>query len=111
MRHIDRVAVIHRGRIIVVEEKSVLMAKLGKKSLALELLAPLDVMPPGLEPFGLEVSADRMRLIYHYDSQANRTGITTLIGALGDAGIRFRDLHTSQSSLEDIFVDLVRERP
>ena len=107
----DRVAVIHKGRIIVVEEKSVLMAKLGKKSLALELLAPLDVMPPGLEPFGLEVSADRMRLIYHYDSQANRTGITTLIGALGDAGIRFHDLNTSQSSLEDIFVDLVRERP
>ena len=107
----DRVAVIHKGRIIVVEEKSALMAKLGKKSLALELLAPLDVMPPGLEPFGLEVSADRMRLIYHYDSQANRTGITTLIGALGDAGIRFHDLNTSQSSLEDIFVDLVRERP
>ncbi len=107
----DRVAVIHKGRIIVVEKKTELMRKLGKKSLALDLLEPLDVMPPSLEGFGLEVSADRMQLIYHYDSQANRTGITVLIGALGEAGIRFRDLKTSQSSLEDIFVDLVRDKP
>ncbi len=107
----DRVAVIHKGRIIIVEEKSALMAKLGRKSLVLDLIEPLGVMPPGLDAFGLEVSTDRMQLIYHYDSQANRTGISTLIGALGDAGIRFHDLNTSQSSLEDIFVDLVRERP
>ena len=107
----DRVAVIHKGRIIVVDEKTELMRKLGKKSLVLDLLEPLDVMPPSLEAFGLEVSADGMQLTYHYDSQANRTGITVLIGALGDAGIRFRDLNTSQSSLEDIFVDLVRETP
>jgi ABC-2 type transport system ATP-binding protein len=106
----DRVAVIHKGQIIVVEEKAELMRKLGKKSLVLDLLEPLNVMPPSLEPFDLELSPDRQQLIYSYDSQANRTGITVLISALGDAGIRFRDLHTSQSSLEDIFVDLVRDK-
>jgi ABC-2 type transport system ATP-binding protein len=106
----DRVAVIQNGRIIVVEEKTELMRKLGKKSLVLELLKPLGQMPPSLDAFHLEVSADRMQLTYHYDSQAERTGITALIGALGNAGIRFHDLNTSQSSLEDIFVNLVRDK-
>ena len=106
----DRVAVIHKGQIIVVEEKAELMRKLGKKFLMLDLLEPLDVMPPSLDGFGLELTADRRQLIYSYDSQANRTGITVLITALGEAGIRFRDLHTNQSSLEDIFVDLVRDK-
>jgi ABC-2 type transport system ATP-binding protein len=106
----DRVAVIHKGQIIVVEEKAELMRKLGKKFLMLDLFEPLDVMPSGLEGFGLELAADGRQLIYCYDSQAERTGITTLLTALGEAGIRFHDLHTSQSSLEDIFVDLVRDK-
>lgn len=106
----DRVAVIHKGQIIVVEEKAELMRKLGKKFLMLDLLEPLDVLPSGLDGFGLELAADGRQLIYCYDSQAERTGITTLLTALGEAGIRFHDLHTSQSSLEDIFVDLVRDR-
>jgi ABC-2 type transport system ATP-binding protein len=107
----DRVAVIHKGRIIVVEEKATLMRKLGKKSLTLELTEPLGAIPQGLSGTALELSRDGMQLTYIYDSQAERTGITTLLSDLRAAGIRFHDIATRQSSLEEIFVDLVKERP
>ncbi len=105
----ERVAVINNGEIIVVEEKDALMRKLGKKQLTLELLQPISSVPEALHAFNLELAGDGGRLIYTYDTQAERTGITGLLGQLHDMGIRFRDLHTTQSSLEDIFVYLVRK--
>ncbi|MCU4178388.1 ABC transporter ATP-binding protein [Bosea sp. BH3] len=106
----DRVGVISRGEIILVEEKAELMRKLGKKELTLQLQQPLAALPETLTDFGLKLSADGDEITYSYDTQAERTGITALLQALSEAGIRFRDLSTSQSSLEDIFVSLVRER-
>ena len=105
----DRVGVINKGEIVVVEEKTTLMHKLGKKQLILELLQQLPSLPEKLKPFNLELSDDGLRLIYTYDSQAERTGITGLLGDVHDAGIRFKDLQTTQSSLEDIFVTLVKD--
>jgi ABC-2 type transport system ATP-binding protein len=99
--------VINRGELILVENKAELMRKLGKKRLTLHLQAPLDALPPALEPYHLERNADG-DLIYTYDTQASRTGITALLKDLSEAGIRFRDLETKQSSLEEIFVDLVK---
>jgi ABC-2 type transport system ATP-binding protein len=104
----DRVGVINRGELIVVEEKSALMQKMGKKQLVLQLHDPIDAVPPQLAPYGLECANDGQELIYTYDTQRERTGITALLRDLNEAGIRFRDLQTIQSSLEDIFVDLVR---
>lgn len=106
----DRVGVISRGEIILVEEKAELMRKLGKKELTLQLQQPLAALPENLSEFGLRLSADGGEIVYTYDTQAERTGITTLLQGLSEAGIRFRDLSTSQSSLEDIFVSLVKER-
>jgi ABC-2 type transport system ATP-binding protein len=106
----DRIGVINKGEIIVVEEKAELMRKLGKKQLTLHLQHPLDTVPEALAPFALERSADGTELTYTYDTQRERTGITTLLQGLAEAGIRFRDLQTQQSSLEDIFVSLVSER-
>jgi ABC-2 type transport system ATP-binding protein len=106
----DRVGVISRGEIILVESKAELMRKLGKKQLTLHLQSPLAEMPPALAPYGLELSDGGSELTYTYDTQAERTGITALLGDLGAAGIRFRDLQTTQSSLEEIFVGLLRER-
>ena len=105
----DRVGVINNGEIVVVEEKSELMRKLGKKQLTLELLENLTSIPGQLAPFKLELAGEGSQLIYTYDTQGQRTGITTLLGELHDAGIKFRDLSTTQSSLEDIFVTLVRD--
>ena len=105
----DRVGVINKGEIVIVEDKKTLMHKLGKKQLMLHLLEPLDAVPDGLAEFGLELGEDGQSLIYTYDTQANHTGITRLLTTLHDAGIRFRDLDTTQSSLEEIFVNLVRE--
>ncbi len=105
----DRVGIINKGEIVVVDEKTELMRKLGKKQLTLELLVKLPSVPEQLKPFNLELSDEGSRLIYTYDTQAERTGITTLLGHLHDAGIKFKDLSTMQSSLEDIFVTLVRE--
>jgi ABC-2 type transport system ATP-binding protein len=107
----DRVGVISNGEIILVEEKAELMRKLGKKQLTLQLQSPLTAIPAPLAAHRLELSADGGELVYTYDTQGERTGITALLQDLGDAGIRFRDLRTSQSSLEDIFVKLVSERP
>ncbi|MGU3538506.1 ABC transporter ATP-binding protein [Methylobacterium sp. A54F] len=106
----DRVGVIRRGEIILVEEKAELMRKLGAKQLTLQLTEPLDAVPDSLAGYGLERAADGGRLTYTYDTRAARTGITRLLTDLSAAGIRFSDLSTRQSSLEDIFVDLVRER-
>jgi ABC-2 type transport system ATP-binding protein len=104
----DRIGVINRGELILVEDKDELMRKLGRKELTLYLQAPLAALPPGLERYSLALSADGMALTYVYDTQGERTGITTLLQDLSAAGIRFRDLQTRQSSLEEIFVSLVR---
>ncbi len=106
----DRIGVIHKGEIILVEDKAELMHKLGKKQLALQLHNRLDAIPDELAAHRLTLTPDGSELVYTYDTQGERTGITALLGALNHAGIRFRDLHTTQSSLEDIFVDLVRQR-
>jgi ABC-2 type transport system ATP-binding protein len=107
----DRVGVIHKGEIILVEDKAALMRKLGCKQLTLHLQKKLDAVPDELAAHRLTLAGDGGELIYSYDTQGERTGITTLLQDLSRAGIRFRDLHTTQSSLEDIFVDLVRRRP
>jgi ABC-2 type transport system ATP-binding protein len=106
----DRIGVIRKGEIILVEDKAELMRKLGKKQLTLQLQAPLEALPEALAAQKLTLSADGSELVYTYDSQGERTGITAVMQALADAGIRFKDLRTSQSSLEDIFVSLVSER-
>jgi ABC-2 type transport system ATP-binding protein len=105
----DRIGVIAKGEIILVEEKTELMRKLGKKQLVLQLQAPLSEIPLALEPYGLQLGADGNELIYTYDTHAERTGITALLNDMRSAGLSFKDLNTSQSSLEDIFVDLVRQ--
>ena len=92
----------------MVEEKAELMRKLGKKRLTLHLAQPLDAIPESLSAFNLALSDDRRDLTYTYDTQAERTGITRLLAALSAADIRFRDLETTQSSLEDIFMGLLR---
>ena len=106
----DRIGVMSKGELILVEEKAELMRKLGKKRLALHLQAPLERVPEALDGYGLALSPDRHELIYTYDTQGERTGITALLRDLNAAGIGFKDLHTDQSSLEEIFVSLVRER-
>jgi ABC-2 type transport system ATP-binding protein len=106
----DRIGVMHNGEIILVEDKAELMRKLGKKQLTLHLHKRLDAVPDALAAHHLTLAADGSDLIYTYDTQGERTGITALLRDLNQAGIRFRDLHTTQSSLEDIFVDLVRQR-
>jgi ABC-2 type transport system ATP-binding protein len=105
----DRIGVISNGEIILVEEKADLMRKLGKKRLTLQLHNKLDEVPSELAGYRLELAADGSELIYTYDTQTERTGITALLADLNGAGIRFNDLQTKQSSLEEIFVDLVKE--
>jgi ABC-2 type transport system ATP-binding protein len=104
----DRIGIIAKGELIVVEDKAELMRKLGKKQLTLDLLNRLDALPGSLAGHRLTLANDGRELVYTYDTQAERTGITTLLKDLSEAGVRFRDLHTTQTSLEDIFVDLVR---
>ncbi|WP_298258953.1 ABC transporter ATP-binding protein [Bradyrhizobium sp.] len=104
----DRVGVINKGEIILVEEKAKLMQKLGSKQLKLHLQNSIDAIPPALSAYHLELSNGGNDLIFNYDTRGDRTGITSLLADLRDAGIRFADLETSQSSLEDIFVSLVR---
>ena len=107
----DRVGVINHGEVILVRETESLMRELGKKQLSLMLNEPLTAVPAALSGYGLELQDGGNELIYTYDSQRERTGITTLLGELEKEGISFHDLNTSQSSLEEIFVDLVkRER-
>lgn len=106
----DRVGVIAKGEIILVEEKDELMRKLGKKQLVLQLSAPLSEIPAGLGGYDLHLGADGNELTYTYDTRAERTGITALLNDMRAGGVTFKDLSTMQSSLEDIFVDLVREK-
>jgi ABC-2 type transport system ATP-binding protein len=103
----DRVGVIHKGEIILVEDKAVLMRKLGKKQLTLELQSPLEAVPDALRSYPLELANGGGELVFTYDTKGERTGITALLADLNKSGIRFRDLQTSQSSLEEIFVSLV----
>ena len=104
----DRIGVIRQGEIILVEDKEVLMRKLGKKQLTLILQQPLAALPGGLERFQLALSADGTQLVYTFDAQHEHTGIAELLKALGERGIDFKDLQSSQSSLEEIFVNLVK---
>jgi ABC-2 type transport system ATP-binding protein len=104
----DRIGVIAKGELILVENKKDLMQKLGKKQLVLQLHDPLDAIPPGLNGHALELSPDGRELTFTYDTRAERTGITSLLNDMRSADIGFTDLRTTQSSLEDIFVNLVR---
>ena len=103
----DRVGVILKGELILVEEKTALMKKLGKKTLTLNLQDPLDALPPELAEWNLSLKAEGNELEYVFDSNADRTGVPSLLRKLSDLGIAFKDLNTRQSSLEDIFVSLV----
>ncbi|PBB38810.1 MULTISPECIES: ABC transporter ATP-binding protein [unclassified Mesorhizobium] len=107
----DRVGVINRGEIILVEGKAELMRKLGRKQMTLELRAPLAALPVGLSRYALELSADGNELTYTYDSQSDRPGVASLIRDLEAAGIQFHDLDTKNSTLEEIFVNLLRQEP
>jgi ABC-2 type transport system ATP-binding protein len=104
----DRIGVINKGSLILVEDKAALMQKLGKKRLKLQLQGRIDAIPPALAPYNLQLSDEGCALTYDYDTKGERTGITSLLGDLRAAGIRFSDLDTVKSSLEDIFVSLVR---
>jgi len=103
----DRIGVISKGELILVEEKAELMRELGQKQLTLHLQSPLDAIPAALAPYGLTIGADGHEVVYTYDTQAERTGITSLLSDLRQAGVSFRDLQTRESSLEDIFVGLL----
>jgi ABC-2 type transport system ATP-binding protein len=107
----DRIGVISKGELIVVEDKVALMRKLGKKQLTLQLQAPLAAIPAALSGLPLELAKDGNELVYSFDTQASETGIAGLLRKLNEQGIEFKDLHTAESSLEDIFVNLVRSRP
>ena len=105
----DRIGVINKGEIILVENKAELMRKLGKKQMTLDLQGRLETLPADLASYGLELSPDREQLTYTYDTRSERTGITSLLGDLAKAGVGFKDIQTSESSLEEIFVSLVKE--
>jgi ABC-2 type transport system ATP-binding protein len=106
----DRVGVISRGELILVEQKSILMKKLGKKELTLNLSEVMESIPPELAEWNLTLKADGHELEYVFDGAAERTGVPSLLSTMRDLGIGFKDLNTRQSSLEDIFVSLVHER-
>ncbi|MDR0183943.1 ABC transporter ATP-binding protein [Lysobacter arvi] len=105
----DRIGVINKGELVLVEDKTTLMRKLGKKQLTLTLQAPLDRIPEDLSQYPLELTEDGHSLVYTFDVQAQETGIAGLLRRLTQHGIDFKDLHSSESSLEDIFVSLVRQ--
>ncbi len=104
----DRIGVINKGELVLVEDKDVLMRKLGKKQLTLQLREPLTALPAALAGEALELSADGTQLVFSFDAQAEETGIAGLLRRLGEAGVDFKDLRTEESSLEEIFVNLVR---
>jgi len=103
----DRIGVINNGEIILIEEKTLLMKKLGRKNLTLQLRNSLQSVPADLAQWQLELAAHGTELVYTFDTQRERTGIATLLSKLGEHGISIRDLQTSENSLEDIFVSLV----
>ena len=106
----DRIGVIDRGELVLVEEKATLMKKLGRKELIVQLAEPLDALPPSLADWKLDLTADGRELRYVFDRHAERTGVPSLLARLRDLGIEFSDLNTHQSSLEEIFVGLVNDR-
>ena len=106
----DRIGIIHKGEIILVEDKARLMQKLGKKQLRLQLHKPLQSIPDELSEHSLELSAEGFELVYTFDTHSNQTGITTLLRHLSEQGIDFSDLDSRESTLEDIFVSLVTEK-
>jgi ABC-2 type transport system ATP-binding protein len=106
----DRIGVIRKGEIILVEEKAELMRKLGRKQLTLQLQRPLAAVPPALATYGLELGQNGTALVYNYDAAHGQGSIAALLRDLAASGVEFADLHTKQTSLEDIFVDLVTER-
>ncbi len=105
----DRIGVINKGEIVLVEQKAELMRKLGRKQLILHLQKRLEAVPPDLARHNLTLAQEGMDLVFNYDTKSERTGVTALLSELNQAGIRFRDLETVQSSLEDIFVSLVNQ--
>jgi ABC-2 type transport system ATP-binding protein len=105
----DRIGVISKGELVVVEEKNALMRKLGKKQLTLHLQNPLAAIPPALADLKLELVKEGTELVYTFDTQAAETGIAALLRRLNEQGVEFKDLHTAESSLEDIFVSLVHK--
>ena len=105
----DRIGVIDKGELIALEAKDVLMRKLGKRQLVLQLAAPLDQIPAALADYRLELSHGNTTLTYTFDAHGERSDIATLLKQLGEQGIEFKDLHSSESSLEDIFVSLVKK--
>ncbi len=105
----DRIGVINKGQLMLVEEKEVLMQKLGKKQLSIQLQEPLQELPSTLIDYPLELAEEGNTLVYTYDIQSENTGIAQLVRSLNEQGIDFKDLHSSESSLEEIFVNLVRE--
>ena len=104
----DRIGVNSKGELIIVEEKAALMRKLGKKQLTLHLQEPLKAVPAGLSQYDLALQSDGEELVYSFDAQAADTGIAELLRELSKKGVDFKDLQTQQSSLEEIFVSLVR---
>ncbi|MBV8307110.1 MAG: ABC transporter ATP-binding protein [Gammaproteobacteria bacterium] len=107
----DRIGVINHGELIVVEDKVRLMRKLGQRQLTLQLQSPLAQLPPGLADYPLELSQDGHALVFHFDAHSRETGIPGLLRRLSELGLEIKDLHSQESSLEDIFVGLVRARP
>ena len=105
----DRVGVINKGEMILVEQKAELMRKLGRKRLVLQVVDKLTAVPASLSAFNLAIAGEGHELVYDYDTRAERTGVATLLGQLAEASVRIRDLHTDQSSLEEIFVGLVND--
>ena len=105
----ERVALIDKGKVIFVENKDALMARMGKKELTIKFKSPITKIPGSLSHYKLEISKDRLSLMYVYDTKASRTGITRLMRDIADTGFVLEDLETSQSSLEDIFVSLIRK--
>ncbi len=106
----DRIGIISDGQLVLAEDKAALMGRLGSKQMRIDLQTPLEQVPDALEKYELQRTEDGSALTFTYDTQGDRTGITALLNDLGSEGIRIRDVQTSQSSLEDIFVDLVKEK-
>ena len=105
----DRVGVISKGKLILLEEKKALMSRMGQKKLQISLQSPIDIIPSKLQNFKLSLSDDGLSLNYLYDTKGSSTGITKLLNKISSAGLQMRDLKTSQSSLEEIFVSLIEE--
>ena len=107
----DRVGVINKGELLLVEEKTALMRRMGRKTLRIDLNTPLEKVPAGLSDYDLELGGDGQSLSYHYDTRGEGTGITRLLQALAQEGLGLRDIETTQSSLEEIFVSMINEEP